>query len=133
MKQFHGKSSSIMINVPLNVKKEALKSLQLKHIGFKGATETGFKRAAQLSSKNKISIEDLRFIRNFFARHIYTSLPGFIQWEKAGRPESQPWHSKRSIMAILTWGGSVAIQWVNKYTLLLNKYFNTNYHKLSYL
>ncbi len=75
-----------MVPVPAGVKKWAKKAFEMKKAGFKGATETGWKRAKQLSTKDEISIEDLRYMRNWYARHKYTSYPGFKSWKDAGKP-----------------------------------------------
>ena len=48
-------------------------AFEIKKAGFKGATDTGWKRAKQLSTKSEISIEDLRYMRNWYARHVVTS------------------------------------------------------------
>jgi hypothetical protein len=127
--QYYGKRSSKMITVPANVKKWALYAFKLKKLGFQGARETGWKRAKQLATKNEIPIEDLRYMRNWYARHIYTSYPGFKKWVRVGRPKDTSWHKKHAIISWVTWGGDAGFRWVNsKKTInLLNKHFNKNY------
>jgi hypothetical protein len=122
--QFHGKKSSVMIKVPSNVKKYAKYAFKLKKLGFTGATSTGWKRAKQLATKSHISIEDLRFMRNWYARHIKTSYPGFKKWIAAGRPKDSSWFKTRSILSWLTWGGNAGFNWVNSKNsiMLLNKH-----------
>lgn len=130
--QYHGKKSKIMLRVPENVKKWADYAFKLRKLGFKGALETGIKRGKQLSTRSSISIEDIRYMRNWFARHRFTSYPGFKKWKNAGRPKDKTWHNKHAIIAWVTWGGDAAFKWVNssKIINLLNKQFNKNYKKI---
>jgi hypothetical protein len=127
--QFYGKKSSVMVKVPSNVKKWANYAFKLRKLGFQGATETGWKRAKQLATKDEIPIEDIRYMHAWFSRHIYTSYPGFMKWMEAGRPKEKQWHNKRSIISILTWGGPAGLKWMNtqKVLSLLSKTFNKEY------
>lgn len=126
-KQFYGKKDSTMIEVPTGVKKEAKMAFELRNKGFKGATETGWKRAHQLVNSKSISIQDIRFMRNWYARHVYTSYPGFLLWKKAGKPNDKKWHNKRSIISWLTWGGDSGRKWVNSQIGVLNDKYNKKY------
>jgi hypothetical protein len=131
--QFYGKKSSVMVKVPENVKKTAQYSLKLHKLGFKGGLETGFKRAKQLATKESIPIEDLRYMRAWFSRHIYASYPSYRSWIKDGRPKNEKkWFNKHGILSWLIWGGTEAFNWVNtmKNIKLLNVHFNKNYTKL---
>lgn len=130
--QYYGKSSKIMIKVPTNVKKWAKYAFKLQDIGFRGATSTGWKRAKQLATRESIPIEDLRYMRNWYARHYYTSYPGFKAWEKAGRPKDSSWHNKHAIVSWVTWGATAGLYWVNsdKVIRLLNHHYNKNYGKI---
>jgi hypothetical protein len=130
--QYHGKQSKVMVKVPENVKKIALYSFKLKKLGFGGGLETGWKRAKQLATKESISIQDLRYMRAWFARHIYTSYPTYKKWAKAGRPKTKEWHRKHGIISWLIWSGDAGFKWVNsqKNINLLNKHYNKNYKRL---
>jgi len=131
--QYHGRKSKIMIKVPENVKKVALYSFKLKKMGFGGGIETGWKRAKQLATKDSIPIEDLKYMRAWFARHLYASYPSYKDWKKAGRPKDTKWHRKHGIISWLIWGGDPAFKWVNsqKNINLLNKhYYGKNYKPL---
>ena len=130
--QYYGKHSSIMVHVPENVKKTALYSFKLKKLGFKGGLETGWKRAKQLATRESIPIEDLRYMRAWFARHVYTSYPTYKKWLNAGRPKDSSWHNKHGIIAWLIWAGDAAFKWVNSQANinLLNKHFNKNYKSI---
>lgn len=127
--QYRGRRSSVMVKVPENVKKWAMYAFKLKKFGFQGAKETGWRRAKQLATKELIPIEDLRYMRNWFARHIITSYPGFKKWNLLGRPKDKSWHNKRAIISWVTWGSNAGFRWVNsqKTINLLNKHFNKNY------
>lgn len=131
--QFKGTRSKIMVNVPENVKKTALYSYKLKKLEFKGGLETGWKRCKQLSTKSEIPIEDLNYMRAWFARHIYASYPSYKKWQAAGRPKTKEWHKKHGIISWLIWGGDAAFKWVNsvKNINLLNKHYpGKNYKPL---
>ena len=130
--QYYGKRSKIMVKIPENVKKTAKYAFKLKKLGFKGGIETGWKRARQLANRDSIPIQDLKYMRAWFARHLYTSYPTYRKWKKAGRPKDKSWHNKRGIIAWLIWSGDAAFKWVNssKNINLLNKTYNKNYKAL---
>lgn len=132
MPQYYGKRSEIMVPVPKNVKKWAKYAFELKKLGFKGATSTGWKRAKQLATKDSIPIQDLRYMRNWYARHIFTSFPGFNNWMSYGRPKTSDWFNKHAILSWITWGGNPGFNWINSQRTinLLNNYFDTNYTKI---
>lgn len=127
--QYYGKRSSVMVKVPENVKKTALYAFKLKKLGFRGGHETGWQRAKQLATKDSIPIEDVKYMRAWFARHIYASYPTYKIWKKAGRPKDSQWHNKNGVISWLIWGADSAFKWVNsqKNINLLNKHFNKNY------
>mgnify|MGYP000509824682 CR=1 FL=1 len=130
MKQFHGKKSDVMVKVPQSVAKEALEGLELIRLGYKGGVETGKKRAVQLYTKDKISIEDLKFMRNWYARHFYTSGPGYKKWVSSGKNTKKFKKDElRGLVAIKIWGGKSGFNWVfsDKNTNLLEKYFNKKF------
>jgi len=127
--QFKGTRSDVMIKVPSRVRDIAIYSFKLKKLGFKGGIETGWKRAKQLATKESIPIEDLKYMRAWFARHIYASYPSYKKWIDAGRPKDSKWHNKHGIISWLIWGGDPAFKWVNseKNIAILNKYYGKNY------
>lgn len=130
--QYYGLKSKVMVKVPVNVKNVALYSFKLKKMGFGGGIETGWKRANQLAKRESIPIEDLKYMRAWFARHLYASYPSYKQWKKAGRPKDTKWHKKHGIISWLIWGGDPAFKWVNsqKNINLLNKHYNKSYKPL---
>lgn len=127
--QYYGKRSSIMVKVPENVKKTALYAFKLKKLGFKGGHETGWKRAKQLATKESIPIEDVKYMRAWFARHIYASYPTYKKWLDAGRPKDSSWHNKNGVISWLIWGADAAFRWINSQKIinLLNKHYNKDY------
>jgi hypothetical protein len=130
--QYHGRKSKIMVRVPINVKNVALYSFKLKKLGFGGGMETGWKRAKQLATKDSIPIEDLKYMRAWFARHLYASYPSYKMWKKAGRPKDSKWHKKHGIISWIIWSADAGFKWVNsqKNINLLNKHFNKNYKSM---
>ncbi|NBU34179.1 hypothetical protein EB118_04850 [bacterium] len=127
--QFHGKTSGETIRVPDRVKKTALYAFKLKKMGFKGGLQTGWRRAKQLATKGAISLQDAKYMRAWFARHLYTSYPSYLEWKRAGRPKDPKYYRKHGIIAWLIWGGDAAFKWINsKYVIeKLNRAFNKNY------
>jgi serine/threonine protein kinase len=129
--QFYGHKSKVMVKVPSSVKAAAEYSYKLRDYGFKGGLSTGIKRAKQLSTKEYIPIEDLRYMRAWYARHIYTSHPSYRKWVDAGRPKNETyWHNKHGIYAWQIWSANAGFKWVNSASSLrlLNKHYpNKNY------
>lgn len=135
-KQYFGnkQKSKFLVKVPKEVKKVAIYAFRLKKIGFQGATETGWRRAKQLATQDTIPIEDLRYMRNWFARHIIASYPTFREWQRAGRPKTKEWYDKHGIISWITWAGNAGFKWVNskRNIELLNRYFDKNYQKIKF-
>jgi hypothetical protein len=133
-KQFHGKRDSVMLRVPHDVMEHATEAFRLRKLGFRGATDTGWKRAHQLVTKPSISIQDVRYIRNWYARHVHVSYPIYMTWIKHGCPETKEWFNHRGIISSLTWGGEAGLRWINSKNVrqLLELHFNKNYQKVQY-
>ena len=131
--QYYGKRSSVMIPVPQNVRKWAKYAFKLRKLGFRGGLETGWKRAKQLSTKERISIIDARYMYAWFKRHIHASYPSFKEWNNKGRPKTSQWHRKNGILSWVLWGANAGFNWINSSTVIkkLNKYFNKNYKKIT--
>jgi hypothetical protein len=100
------------VSVPAAVQNAARLAFELKKIGFRGATDTGWKRARKLANGTPAKTSDLRTMRAWFARHKYASLPTYESWVKAGKPRTTEWMNRRGIIAILCWGGPAAMRWV---------------------
>jgi hypothetical protein len=125
-------SMSIKIKIPANVRKSAFYAFKLKQYGFNGGSTVGWNIAKQLIIKNNISIEDMRYMRNWFSRHVKISYPIYKKWVDAGRPKDNKWHDTNSIILWLIWSGDDGFRWINsdKNIKLLNVHFNKNYKKL---
>jgi hypothetical protein len=115
------------ISVPASVKNAAKKGLEKHNNGWDGGTNTGFARARQLINNSKIPIDDVRVMRNWYARHYKTSYPFYKQWEDEGKPEKK---RQNSIVAWEIWGGNAGLNFVNKHTDLLNRVYKTDYKKI---
>lgn len=123
--------TTVQFRVPAKVRNTAANAFKLRDAGFGGGQETGWKRAEQLATQSHISAEDMRYIRNWFARHVITSYPSYFQWKIAGKPvkghSAASWKSRHGIVAWEIWGGDAALSWVNANTPMLNKIFSMNY------
>lgn len=96
-------------SIPDSVKAAARKAFVLRRDeGYRGATSTGWGRAKQLSTKQCVPLDTLRIIRNWYARHYYTSKPGYDAWRRTGDKKHQ-----RAVIAWLAWGGTPGLNWVN--------------------
>ena len=100
------------IDIPTGLQKSAKKAFELRNLGFKGATTTGWNRAKQLRRGGTLSINDLKTMRAWYARHTYSSMPTYVRWKRAGKPRDSQWFNKRGIIAWLTWGGDAGKSFV---------------------
>ena len=82
----------------------AERGLKLRDQFSRGGTEVGVRRAHQLAGKRKISVEDLKAIYSYFARHVVDKRPG---WDDPKDPSA-------GYIAWLLWGGDEAKTWVGK-------------------
>lgn len=96
------------MEISLSVRHAARLGLQMLHAGFRGSTSTGWERGQQLSRQRFIGPEDVREIRAWFARHRYTSYPGYVKWVRDGKPlvaTADNRDSYRGAVSWLLWGG----------------------------
>lgn len=120
------------VKIPKGVKARAQQGKTLVGMGFKGGEALGIARATQLLAEDTIGLDDLRVIRNWYARHVITSRPSYVEWINAGRPVSKEYKNKiRGAVAWLLWGGNEGLSWVNAKTNLLNEHFGTTYTKIT--
>lgn len=115
-----------MYKIPTEVKREAKLGLKLHENGFAGGTTTGWNRAKQLSTSDKIDAKTVRIMKAWFARHGPkaknggTSYPGYRKWVSHGRPTKITPGTKniyRGAVAWLIWGGDAAFDWIGKINL----------------
>lgn len=125
-------SSEVMVRVPDSVRRTAQYAMKLQDLRFTGCTQRASELAKQLCTEQKISLNDLRYMRNWYARHANSAYPRFVSWVEAGRPKDAFWHSRRYILSWLARGGNAGFKWVNKQRniQLLNTHFNKNYSQL---
>ena len=107
--------------IPASVKEQAKLSKQLKRLGFRGGTKTGWDRATQLINNEYISEDTAVVMRNWFARHGPdaknggTSYPGYVKWIKNKKPtDKKAKNNSRGAVAWLLWGGTPAYKWIKK-------------------
>lgn len=119
--------TDIFVKIPKKVRKPAKEALYMKKLGFTGGTPTGWKRAKQLAFDKYIPLEDLRVMRAWFARHIYTSYPGYKRWVKEGKPLEGRKDEFRGAISWNLWGGDEALKWIKskKISSLLDKHYSS--------
>lgn len=120
----------MQIKLNKKIKDNALLARDLKLSQFRGGTMTGFMRMNQLINDTHINLNDLREIRNWFARHIYTSYPSYLRWQLNNNPMTDEYKNLGGIFSWLAWGGNDMIDLINRNTELLNNTFETTYEKL---
>ena len=122
----------IDLPIPRSVAKDAQLGIEMMNSGFKGGTQTGWDRAEQLATNNKVDLETLATMRAWYARHGPdavnggTSYPGYCKWLSAGCPMENVSKSKfRGAVAWLIWGGDAAYKWLKTQRIrkLLAKHF----------
>lgn len=112
--QSGGTRGTRKLKIPDAVRRTAQRGNELRKKGFKGGTETGWKRGRQLANKESISEHDARIMRAWFARHSVTSKPSYDEWIKAGKPEDDGYFKRKGgIVAWLIWGGNAGQRWIN--------------------
>lgn len=114
------------VKLPKAVQDTAIFALRLLEQGNRGMTQIGKLRAKQLATKNEIRLSEIRDIRNWFARHIYTSYPSYKEWVES---DFDPTKITAGVIAILGWGGDAMLDYVNSREILnlLNNTYNVNY------
>lgn len=101
--------------VPSNVKRQAKIGLIMHKLGYKGGTSTGWDRARQLIYCDEVDEDTIQTMKAWFARHEYTSYPGYKNWVKKGKPLSKDGRDKskyRGAVSWLIWGGDEGKSWV---------------------
>lgn len=111
--------------VPVSVKKWAALGLLLHQKGYKGGTETGWKRAKQLAKNDSVSYKTINKMRVWFARHGPPPENGGVSYQK-GRcihnilrnPTSKS--KNRAFVAWAIWGGDAAFRWIRSKKVTTN-------------
>lgn len=106
--------------IPKEVKEEVKKGLLLHSLGYKGATDVGLNRGKQLLKSKVIDKQTARIMRAWFARHVYTSRPGYIAWKNEGSPVNtfpEDKSLRKAAKSYLLWGGDSARLWLKTLNL----------------
>lgn len=102
-----------LLTIPENVQKAAQKAVELKKLGFKGGMATGHARAKQLAKGGTIPLKNVKVMRAWYARHIYSSYPSYTFWVNDGKKTDQAYKKYGGIYSWLAWGGDPGYKWVN--------------------
>ena len=105
-----------VLAIPRAVQREAREGNEMIGNGYSGGTPTGWRRGEQLADKGYISVHDVKVMRDWFARHYYTSSPNYYRWIQDGSPIEMIRGKKakyRGAVAYLIWGGESAYRWIN--------------------
>ena len=106
--------------IPQGVKNAAKVGLEMHKEGFNGGTQTGWNRASQLIRCTYLNEDTIKTMKAWFARHSYTSQPGYKKWVEEGKPKKLKSGNKnkyRGAVAWLIWGGDPAKKWINSISL----------------
>jgi hypothetical protein len=81
---------------PGNVARVARRALELRRKHGRGGTLIGVRRAVQLANRQPVSVDTLRRMRSFFARHQHDNRsdptsPASIAWGLWGGDEGRVW------------------------------------------
>lgn len=101
-----------MLSIPHAVKAAAKEGQKMIDRGYKGGTDTGWRRAEQLSTQEAISLQDAMMMRAWFARHYATSRPNYVKWLQADKEQKRNKNAWRGAIAWLIWGGDFAYKWI---------------------
>ncbi|WP_010297555.1 hypothetical protein [Candidatus Odyssella thessalonicensis] len=91
--------------VPAAVKKNAQKGLELREKFGKGSTEVGINRGHQLAENDTISLEVIKKMSAYFARH---------EVDKNAKDFGNEASPSKGYIAWLLWGGDAAKEWADK-------------------
>lgn len=121
----------MFVKIPKAVQDTAILALRLLEQGYSGMTEMGKLRAKQLATKDDIRLSELRVIRNWFARHVYTSYPGYKEWVDSNFDSTK---ITPAVIAWLGWGGDAMLDYVNSREILnlLNNTYNVEYKPIKF-
>lgn len=89
---------------PGAVAKAAREGLALRERFRRGGTDVGKRRAEQLAARRPISVEDLKSIYSYFARHAVDRREG---WDDPEKPTA-------GFIAWQLWGGDAGRDWIGK-------------------
>ncbi len=91
--------------IPPGVKRNAQKGLTLREKFGRGSTEVGIRRGHQLVNNESISLEIIKKMSAYFARHAVDK-----QTKNFGNDENP----SKGYIAWMLWGGDEAKEWTDK-------------------
>lgn len=90
---------------PVSVATAARRGLELRETHGRGGTAVGKRRAEQLSTRDPISLADMKSMYSYFARH---------EVDKRGANWADRTDPSAGYIAWLLWGGDDARDWVGR-------------------
>ena len=99
------------MDIPKSVQRNAIRSIRLMNKGYKGMMDTGKRRARQLARGGRLSKNDIKVMRAWFARHIKTSYPGWKKYKASGFDESK--FNKNELRGAVAWDGWGGLEMYN--------------------
>jgi hypothetical protein len=86
----------------------AKKGLELREKFGRGGTEVGVHRAEQLAARKDVSVEDLKSMHSYFARHEVDKEGKSHEWGSDTDPSA-------GYVAWLLWGGDEGKEWADRH------------------
>ncbi|AIK96081.1 hypothetical protein ID47_03945 [Candidatus Paracaedibacter acanthamoebae] len=91
--------------IPPSIKKNAEKGLKLREKFGKGSTQVGIRRGHQLVNNDSISLEIIKKMSAYFARH---------EVDKQAKEFGNDENPSKGYIAWMLWGGDEAKEWTDK-------------------
>ena len=86
----------------------AKKGLELRKAFGRGGTEVGVHRAEQLAARKDVSVEDIKSMHSYFARHEVDKKGKSHEWGSDTDPSA-------GYVAWLLWGGDEGKEWADRH------------------
>ncbi len=96
--------SEAELTPPAAVARNAEQGLDLRERFKRGGTDVGKRRAEQLRARRPVSVDDLKSIYSYFARHAVDRRPN---WDDPEKPTA-------GYIAWMLWGGDDGRQWIDR-------------------
>lgn len=94
-----------IFSIPSQVKKNAIKGLELRKEFGRGSTQVGINRGHQLANEDHISLEVIKRMSSYFARH---------EVDKMAKDFGNDHKPSKGYIAWLLWGGDAGKEWADK-------------------
>jgi len=86
----------------------AKKGLKLRDDFGRGGTDVGVRRAEQLAAQDDVTVEDLKSMHSYFARHKFDKDAKAHEWGSDTDPSA-------GYIAWLLWGGDEGKEWADRH------------------